>query len=108
MWADSVEEIIPTASALEAALVNLLWSDEADQLNQRSLAFGGASDDGKEIASTREAALVSVDDSEDPEKSAILAARKLRPVALIAPAATGCAAAAAVILLSLGIREFVE
>jgi hypothetical protein len=90
------------------ALVKFLWSDEADQLNQRSLAFGGASDDGKEIASTREAALVSVDDSEDPEKSAILAARKLRPVALIAPAATGCAAAAAVILLSLGLREFVE
>jgi hypothetical protein len=47
-------------------------------------------------------------ESEDPEKAAILAARRIRPVALIAPVATGCAAATAIVLLSLGISEFVQ
>jgi hypothetical protein len=109
VWADNVEDIIPMARSLEAALVKFLWSDEADQLNEKTIdSTSSVSPSSPELNSSEMVLPEISGDSEDPEKAAILAARRLRPVALIAPVATGCAAATAIILLSLGIREFVE
>ncbi|RSH92500.1 hypothetical protein EHS25_008916 [Saitozyma podzolica] len=99
------EDIIPMARSLEAALVKFLWSDEADQLNEKTIdSTSSVSPSSPELNSSEMVLPEISGDSEDPEKAAILAARRLRPVALIAPVATGCAAATAIILLSLGIR----
>lgn len=107
VWADNVEDIIPMARALEAALVRFLWSDEADQLNEKTIDSASSVSPSSPALNSSEMILPEISgDGEDPEKAAILAARRLRPVALIAPVATGCAAATAIILLSLGIREF--
>lgn len=102
-----MEDIIETGMVLQKALVSFLWSDEADQLNQghhsprteKKLHIDG-SDDRLDTGPTMEI--------EDPEKRNILAARKLRPVALITPVTTGCAAALAIMVLSLGLRMWKE
>ncbi|GFZ47911.1 hypothetical protein JCM24511_05658 [Saitozyma sp. JCM 24511] len=106
VWADRVEDIIDTGLVLQKALVNFLWSDEADQLNRgchsprpESKLPTGEPDDR-----LNPGPMVEI---EDPEKRDILAARKLRPVALIAPVTTGCASALAVIILSFGLRALV-
>ncbi|RSH89178.1 hypothetical protein EHS25_002290 [Saitozyma podzolica] len=115
VWADRVEDIVATASALEESLVDFIWSDEADLLNRNRNPFSPVSpgfDRSKEkfdsLPSEGDGSSASVSvDCEDPEKEVIIAARKLRPVALIAPAATGLAAALAVVVLSLGVRALI-
>jgi hypothetical protein len=109
VWADNVEDIIPMARFLEAALVKFLWSDEADQLNEKTVDSTSSVSPSSPALNSSEMIVPEISgESEDPEKAAILAARRIRPVALIAPVATGCAAATAIVLLSLGISEFVQ
>lgn len=117
---------------LEKRLVAFLWSDESDQFNRRkarssrspsTIGFesqrssrmllsdpptpqGGSHEGQMEDAIQRTHKEEGVaTDAEDPAKADFLAARKARPIGLIAPLISGLSAALAVILMSFGVSE---
>jgi hypothetical protein len=134
VWADRVDQVIPAAATLEKRLVAFLWSDESDQFNSRKVfprsprspsttgfeshrsskvllseaqvsRVGSCDEQEEDIAQrTRKEEGLTVD-AEDPVKADFLAARKARPVGLIAPVISGLSSALAVVLMSFGVSE---
>lgn len=98
VWADHVEQLIPTARRLEETLVSFIWVGDKPGKSKRAPLFGGVAIQDAEVEK------VAVD-IEDPEKAAIMMMRKKRPVQFITPTIAGLAVGGTTILLGLGIRE---
>ena len=115
VWADRVEELIPSATLLEKRLVELIWSDEADLFSRPEPTPTSSESSLKTLVEQRQSATSSLEkekeavpstiDVEDPDKARILATRQERPVALIAPMISGLSFGISMLLMCLGIRE---
>lgn len=96
IWADKVEDIVPSASKLEERLFTFLVVREAGGMSNSST----MSDLKKEVGE-----MPTLENVEDPERARFEATRKQRPLVFISPVVHGLAIGLVMVLLSLGIRK---
>lgn len=122
VWADRVDKIVASARDIENSLVAFLWAEEMDELptlpvlahsfpGKPSIEFGKHEFDlNKQPEAIKEMPEEAVKvetpvEIEDPEKAALMARRKARPIPLISPVTSGLSVCLSVGIISLGLRE---
>lgn len=100
VWADNVENLVPTARRLEECLVNFIWSGDKSAKSGLRAPLTGPIDSLHATPSN-----LSGREVEDPERAMMLEMRKKRPVQLISPVVSGTALGVTTVLLGLGVRE---
>jgi hypothetical protein len=115
VWADEVETLIPSAEALEARMIEYVWSGRANELAELEAEMAAASDEEKVGWIDRDAALE--DRSNDHEdmgdaetkvgaEPGSWEMREIRPTMLYAPLISGLAIILTFLFIGSGMREY--